>query len=108
MSRVMTRRILLRTTLACVAAALTPPARGQVKLRKDPAIYLPAEVHKGEKALPLSRSFPLTAPGVLRLTRLTDAEQKKLGDLGGKRRIGVHRDLAPEALAAGVWTTLPD
>jgi len=107
----MNLKLCLRAAVAavCLGAFLSSaqplsPNRG----RKEPAVYNGTGRPAPPKAQPLSRSIPLPEPGLVQLAEVPAAELNKLGNRGGKRYIGVHRDVPLEAMAQGTWTTLPD
>jgi lysyl endopeptidase len=84
----------------------TAPA--QIRLRQDPIVYQDDGRAPLPKPQPLSRSVQLAAPGRVRLNPLSAEESQKFGTVGGKRRIGLHRDVPSSALRSGTWTTLDD
>jgi hypothetical protein len=114
----MTPKLCLRAVAAAVCAAFfcsaqTPsaPNRG----RKEPAVYNGPVRESAPKPQPLSRSFALRGvagalaePGHVRLAEIPVAELQRLGSRGGKRYIGLHRDVPLQSMAQGTWTALPD
>jgi hypothetical protein len=77
--------------------------------RKAPATYAGSGVKQLEpQSLPPSRSHTLARPATLGLGALSAEERSRLGAVGPKRRIGVHRELPESALERGTWATLPD
>src|SRR5712692_10285697 len=102
--------ILRHTTPVFALLALAgAPLAAQVRLRKDPAVFqADGQSPVRSKALPLSRTTQLAAPGRVRLNALTVDESNMIGTFRGNRRIGVHRDLPENALRSGTWTTLAD
>jgi lysyl endopeptidase len=81
--------------------------------RKEPVIYPGAGPGSGAPASPVrvmppSRSLNLGRAAELSLGTLSAAEQSKLGPVGSKKRIGVHRALPDDALTKGTWTALPN
>ena len=81
----------------------------QERPRKDPAVFFsPAVPQPESRELPPSRSYVLRTPGGVTLGGLTDGERSRLGRVGSKQRIGVHRELSQGALDGGAWTILPD
>src|SRR5437773_2109310 len=107
----MSTKLVLRSGILMSICMLAVPAFGQFRQRKEPAVYeggagvSPANRTRPQ---PLSRSTPLVDPGLVRLNGLTAAEAAQIGTLGGKRRIGVHRNVADPSLGEGTWTVLPD
>jgi hypothetical protein len=75
--------------------------------RKDPAAYT-GPMTRESIILPPSRSHNLPRPAVFSLGALSVEERAKLGPVGPKQRIGLHRSMPGSALAAGTWTALPD
>jgi len=59
------------------------------------------------RELPPSHVYALLPPQALALGRLSPEERGRLGAVGLKRRIGVHRNLREDAVNSGAWTTLP-
>lgn len=59
-------------------------------------------------SLALTGSAALAAPRMVALGGLTAAEQAKLGAVGMKERIGVHRVITDGTLGTGTWATLGD
>jgi lysyl endopeptidase len=77
--------------------------------RKDAAVYLGTGAQAAVvRAQPPSRSIALGRHGAIALGALTAAERGKLGAVGLKRRIGVHRALPQGALDRGTWASLPN
>src|SRR5580693_2055683 len=77
--------------------------------RKDAAVYLGTGAQAAvARAQPPSRSIALGRHGAIALGALTAAERGKLGAVGLKRRIGVHRALPQGALDRGTWASLPN
>jgi len=92
---------LRRSVLLLVCAA------GAFAQRKDPAIYVGPESREIKLPAP-SRAHALPRAAMVRLGALSVEERAKLGPVGPKRRIGVHRAIAESTLARGTWTALPD
>jgi hypothetical protein len=106
----MTPRLSIRRSFACIFAfiALGALAIAQPSTRKEPATYLGPGVPTPNRPLPPSRSVLLPRPGTLGLGGLAADERAKLGPVGLKERIGVHRAIADGSLARGTWTALAD
>ena len=89
--------------LGCVAGL------AQTRARKEPATYLgPGTPTAVTRVQPPSRSSALGRHGSIALGALTAEERGKLGAVGMKNRIGVHRALPEGALDRGTWATLAD
>ncbi len=76
--------------------------------RKEPGVYLGPGIVAEPRAQPPSRSLRLSRPGAVALGRLSADERGKLGAVGMKRRIGVHRELPVGTIDQGTWTSLGD
>jgi lysyl endopeptidase len=85
------------------------PAQQKLPMPKDPVAFQPdSPAPARTRVQPPSRTMKLAEPGRVRLNPLSTAESQKIGAVGGKRRIGVHRDVPHTALSSGTWTTLND
>ncbi len=90
--------------LACGTALFS-----QERPRKDPAVFAgPGAAQIELRALPPSRANVLRKPGSVMLGGLSAVERSRLGAVGSKRRIGVHRELPEDSLDRGAWTLLAD
>ncbi len=70
--------------------------------RKDPAIYIAPEPRLA-KPIPPSRLRTMPRPATIRMGALSTQDRQKLGPVGPKRRIGVHRAMPEDAPARGRW-----
>ncbi len=93
----------------CLLFSFCVSGFSQERSRKAPAIYTGSSVKEIEpQTLPPSRSHALAKPATFGLGALSAEERSRLGSVGPKRRIGVHRELPESALNRGTWVTLPD
>lgn len=93
------RRPICLLLLGCVAG---------LAQRKEPAAYFgPGTSQAVTRAQPPSRSLALGRHGSIALGGLTAGERAKLGPVGMKNRVGVHRALPEGALDRGTWLSLP-
>ena len=106
----MTTRPSVRKLIAVLfATTLVPAAFAQQRPRKEPATYLgPGVSTPADRALPPSRSIAMARPGMITLGGLAPEERAKLGAVGMKERIGVHRAMPSGSLDRGTWSTLTD
>ncbi len=111
----MTTRLSVRHLIAVLfVIALVPVAFAQQRARKDPAIYFgtdglgPNAPAPAGRALPPSQSIAMARPATVALGGLALEERAKLGAVGMKQRIGVHRTLLAGSLDRGTWSTLAD
>src|SRR5579862_4201841 len=75
--------------------------------RKMPAVFRGSQTQE-LRAMPPSRAVAMRTPAPIELGRLSARERAQLQAVGMKQRIGVHRELAENALERGSWTTLAD
>jgi len=105
----MTTRLSVRSFVA-VSFALTfiSIAPAQQRPRKGPVVSPGSGVASPVRPLPPSRSIAMASPAMVALGGLTTDERAKLGPVGMKQRIGVHRAVPNGSLEQAKWTTLPD
>ncbi len=105
----MTSRPSAHRSITLLFGAWAAISFAQIGTRKEPATQrgpFPAAVV--DHSQPPSRSVALARPATFSLGRLTPAERIKIGPVGLKQRIGVHREIADGSLDQGTWSQLPD
>ncbi len=105
----MTPRLFALRSAVLLFAASAAVSFAQVRTRKEPAVqrgpFVPAVV---DKTPPPSRGFALARPATLGMGPLSAVERAKLGPVGLKERIGVHRSVTDGSLDQGTWAQLPN
>src|ERR1700733_7691996 len=95
----MTTRLSTRVSIASILTLLVCGTTlfAQPRGRKEPALYQGPGISQpspANRAMPPSRSLSLPRPALHSLGGLSAAERAKIGAVGMKQRIGVHRTIA--------------
>lgn len=93
-------------TLACLVFG--PPGAAQRLSHKEPVFYSGSESATAPNAIAPGLRWKLRRAKEFKLAPLTVAETARLREPSDPPRLGLHRPLSSQALAAGMWDALPD